>query len=148
MVEEKIVLTRKEKINTPILSPKQVFLFVFIVIYEVISNLLPVLAGEDINWTFMLVNLVFGLLSYAGLMMLRAAKPADVVDIGPTKLFQEIIKRITETLFDRTITDNGELIHQLELIMVWVVREIDALYQTEYANLTDYLKSKIAKLQE
>jgi len=147
MSEVKIALTRKEKINTPILSPKQVFLFVGIVIYEVLSSLLPVLEGEDINWTVTLVNLVVGLASYAAVMMLRAAKPSDVVDLGATKLFQEIIKRITETLFNPKI-DSGEKIHQLELILVWVVREIDALYQTEYANLTDYLKSTISKLQE
>ena len=147
MSEVKIALTRKEKINTPILSPKQVFLFVGIVIYEVLSSLLPVLEGEDINWTVTLVNLIIGLASYAAVMMLRAAKPSDVVDLGATKLFQEIIKRITETLFNPKI-DSGEKIHQLELILVWVVREIDALYQTEYANLTDYLKSTISKLQE
>ena len=145
MVEEK--LTKTQKINIPILSPKQVFLFVIIVIYEVISSLLPVLEGEDIDWTVTLVNLVVGLLSYAAVMMLRAAKPSDVVDLGATKLFQEIIKRITETLFNPKL-DGGEKIHQLELILVWVVREIDALYQTEYATLTEYLNSKINKLQE
>ena len=145
MVEEK--LTRGQKINIPILSPKQVFLFVIIVIYEVISSLIPVLEGEDIDWTVTLVNLVVGLLSYAAVMMLRAAKPSDVVDLGATKLFQEIIKRITETLFNPKL-DGGEKIHQLELILVWVVREIDALYQTEYATLTEYLNSKINKLQE
>jgi len=145
MVEEK--LTRGQKINIPILSPKQVFLFVVIVIYEVISSLLPVLEGEEINWTVTLVNLVIGLLSYAAVMMLRAAKPSDVVDLGATKLFQEILKRITETLFNPKI-DNTEKIHQLELILVWVVREIDALYQAEYATLTDYLNSKINKLAE
>jgi len=145
MVEEK--LTRGQKINIPILSPKQVFLFVIIVIYEVISSLIPVLEGEDIDWTVTLVNLVVGLLSYAAVMMLRAAKPSDVVDLGATKLFQEILKRITETLFNPKL-DGGEKIHQLELILVWVVREIDALYQTEYATLTEYLNSKINKLQE
>ena len=144
MVEEK--LTRGQKINIPILSPKQVFLFVVIVIYEVISSLLPVLEGEDIDWTVTLVNLVIGLLSYAAVMMLRAAKPSDVVDLGATKLFQEILKRITETLFNPKL-DGGEKIHQLELILVWVVREIDALYQTEYASLTEYLNSKISKLE-
>jgi len=87
------------------------------------------------------------LLSYAAVMMLRAAKPSDVVDLGATKLFQEILKRITETLFNPKL-DGGEKIHQLELILVWVVREIDALYQTEYATLTEYLNSKINKLQE
>ena len=146
MVEEKIALTRSQKINIPILSPKQVFLFVIIVIYEVISSLLPVLEGEEINWTVTLVNLVIGLLSYAAVMMLRAAKPSDVVDLGATKLFQEILKRITETLFNPKL-DGGEKIHQLELILVWVVREIDALYQTEYASLTEYLNSKISKLE-
>ena len=145
MVEEK--LTKTQKINIPILSPKQVFLFVIIVIYEVISSLIPVLEGEDIDWTVTLVNLVVGLLSYAAVMMLRAAKPSDVVDLGATKLFQEILKRITETLFNPKL-DGGEKIHQLELILVWVVREIDALYQTEYATLTEYLNSKINKLQE
>ena len=144
MVEEK--LTRAQKINVPILSPKQVFLFVVIVIYEVISSLLPVLEWEDIDWTVTLVNLVIGLLSYAAVMMLRAAKPSDVVDLGATKLFQEILKRITETLFNPKL-DGGEKIHQLELILVWVVREIDALYQTEYASLTEYLNSKISKLE-
>ena len=146
MVEEKIVLTRSQKINTPILSPKQVFLFVIITIYEVLSSLLPVLEGEDINWTITLINLVVGLLSYAAVMMLRAAKPSDVVDLGATKLFQEVIKRITETLFNPKI-DNAEKIHQLELILVWVVREIDALYQTEYATLTEYLSAKINKVE-
>ena len=145
MVEEK--LTRTQKINTPILSPKQVFLFVVIVIYEVVSSLLPVLEGESINWTTTLINLVIGLLSYAAVMMLRAAKPSEVADIGASQLFQEIIKRVTEVLFNTKI-DNTEKIHQLELIMVWVVREIDALYQVEYANLTEYLNSKISKLQE
>ena len=145
MVEEK--LTRTQKINTPILSPKQVFLFVIITIYEVISALLPVLEGESINWTTTLINLVIGLLSYAAVMMLRAAKPGEVADIGASQLFQEIIKRVTEVLFNTKI-DNTEKIHQLELIMVWVVREIDALYQVEYANLTEYLNSKISKLQE
>jgi len=147
MVDEKIVLTRSQKINTPILSPKQVFLFVVITIYEVLSSLLPVLEGEDINWTITLINLVVGLLSYAAVMMLRAAKPSDVVDLGATKLFQEIIKRITETLFNPKI-DGAEKIHQLELILVWVVREIDALYQTEYASLTEYLNATITKLVE
>jgi len=146
MVDEKIVLTRSQKINTPILSPKQVFLFVVITIYEVLSSLLPVLEGEDINWTITLINLVVGLLSYAAVMMLRAAKPSDVVDLGATKLFQEVIKRITETLFNPKL-DGGEKIHQLELILVWVVREIDALYQTEYASLTEYLSAKINKLE-
>ena len=69
------------------------------------------------------------------------------MDVGATKLFQEIIKRITATLFNTTI-DNAEKIHQLELILVWVVREIDALYQNEYATLTDYLKAKIVTIQE
>ena len=145
VIEEK--LTRTQKINTPILSPKQVFLFVIITIYEVISALLPVLEGESINWTTTLINLVIGLLSYAAVMMLRAAKPSEVADIGASQLFQEIIKRVTEVLFNTKI-DNTEKIHQLELIMVWVVREIDALYQVEYANLTEYLNSKISKLQE
>jgi len=144
MTEEN--LTRKQKINTPILSPKQVFLFVIITIYEVISALLPVLEGEEINWTTTIVNLVIGLLSYAAVMMLRAAKPSQVADIGATQLFQEIIKRITETLFNPKL-DNSEKLKQLELILVWVVREIDALYQAEYANLTDYLKSTITKLE-
>ena len=145
IIEDK--LTRTQKINTPILSPKQVFLFVIITIYEVISALLPVLEGESINWTTTLINLVIGLLSYAAVMMLRAAKPSEVADIGASQLFQEIIKRVTEVLFNTKI-DNTEKIHQLELIMVWVVREIDALYQVEYANLTEYLNSKISKLQE
>ena len=137
----------KAKINNPILSPKQVMLFVSITIYEVLSALLPVLQGESINWTTTLINLVVGLFGYAAVMMMRAAKPADVVDVGATALFQEIIKRITETLFNTTI-DNSEKIHQLELILVWVVREIDALYQNEYATLTDYLKDKIVTLPE
>ena len=137
----------KEKINNPILSPKQVMLFVMITIYEVLSALLPALQGEVMNWTTTLINLVIGLFGYAAVMMMRAAKPADVVDVGATKLFQEIIKRITATLFNTTI-DNAEKIHQLELILVWVVREIDALYQNEYATLTDYLKAKIVTIQE
>lgn len=133
--------TYKQKLAEPILNPKQILIFILITIYEVISNVLPAIIGDEINWAWTIGNLSIGLVGYAATMMMRAAYPKEVPNMSMTNLFQEFIKNVISICLDNK-ADNSEKINGLERLIVWTVRELDTLYQEEYKNLTEYLQDK------
>ena len=135
--------TLKQKINEPILNTKQVIVFCIVVIYEVISNILPLAYGVPINWIYVLVNIGIGILAFAVTMMLRAAYPLEMPDTSFIGIFKQFFRQIIDAVSDaKDIDAGGDLKHILERMMTWSVREWDVIYQKELQESIDYYHKK------
>lgn len=141
MTENGNNLTTKQKLHEPILNPIQVTALLLIVLFEVVSNVLPILMGLDINPWWVLATLTIGIVGYAILAMLRAAYPEQMPDTRITVAFQMFIKQIMDALFENK-EEKSDLKSLLERLMVWAVREWDVIYQMELAEAIAYAKSK------
>jgi len=139
--------TRAQKLAEPILNPKQVLVFCIVVIYEVISNLLPLIFGVDLNLTFVLINIGVGILAFAVTMMLRAAYPKLVPDSSLIGIFKTFFKQIVDALLDNP-KEESDLKTLLERMIVWSVREWDVIYQEELADSINYYKKKFKVIDE
>ena len=65
----------KDKLHEPILNPIQVFILLGIIIFEVVTNILPLLMGMDINPIWVMVTMTGGIAAFAVTSLLRAAYP-------------------------------------------------------------------------
>lgn len=132
----------KERLHEPILNPIQVILLLFVVIFEVVANILPILMGIDINPIWVIVTMSIGIGSFAVTSLLRAAYPEEVLDTRITTAFKMFIKQVIDALISNK-EESSDLKSLLERIMVWAVREWDVIYQKELEEAIEYAKSKL-----
>ena len=134
----------KTKLHEPILNPLQVVWLLLFVLFEVISNIIPILMGLDVNPIYVVVMLIIGIVSYGALAMLRAAYPESVPDTRITAAFTVFIKQIIDALITNK-DEHSDLQSLLERIIVWAVREWDVLYEMDLADAIEYAKTKLKK---
>jgi Trk-type K+ transport system membrane component len=135
-------LTYKQKLHEPILNPIQVIILALIMLFEVISNVIPILMGSNVNPYYVLLTITIGIVAYVMLSLLRAAYPEQVPDTRITTAFQVFIKQFIDALFTNK-EEQSELKFMLERLMVWAVREWDVIYQMELADAIAYAKSRL-----
>ena len=132
----------KDKLHEPILNPIQVFILLGIIIFEVVTNILPLLMGMDINPIWVMVTMTGGIAAFAVTSLLRAAYPEEVPDTRITTAFKMFIKQIVDALITNQ-TEQSELKILLERIIVWAVREWDVIYQMELAEAVEYARKNL-----
>ena len=131
--------TYKQKLHEPILNPIQIIILLLVVVFNVITAILPLLIGIEINPVWCITILTIGIISYAALALLRAAYPEEVPDMRITTAFKVFIKQVIDAL----TTNKGEssdLKCLLERIIVWSIREWDVIYQMELEDAIAYAK--------
>lgn len=137
----------KVKLHEPILNPIQVLILLGIIVFEVVANILPILMGLDINPIWVMVTMTGGIVSFAVTSLLRAAYPEEVPDTRITTAFKIFIKQIVDAIFANP-EDKSDLKSLLERVMVWAVREWDAIYQEELKEAIEYAKAKLKPVEE
>lgn len=142
-------LTYKQKLHEPILNPMQIMALLFIVIFEVVMNIIPILMGLDINPYWVLATIIIGIVSFAVLSLLRAAYPEQMPDTRIIVALQMFVKQVIDALFANE-EEKSDLKSLLERIIHWAVIEWDVLYQMELKEAIDYAKKKFLeqKLEE
>jgi len=90
-------LTTKQKLHEPILNPIQVSALLLIVLFEVVSNVLPILMGLDINPWWVLATLTIGIVGYAILAMLRAVSIRALDGMGSAGMGRNISDGISRS---------------------------------------------------
>ena len=142
MSEEKEKLNFRQKIHEPILNPIQITILLLIVVFNVITAILPIIMGIDINPVWVITILIIGIVSYAVLSLLRAAYPEEVPDTRITTAFKIFIKQVIDAMFQNR-DEHSDLQALLERVIVWATREWDVLYQMDLKDAIDYAKSKL-----
>ena len=136
--------TFRQKIHEPILNPIQITILLLIVVFNVITAILPILMGIPINPIWVVSILIIGIVSYAVLSLLSAAYPEEVPDTRITTAFKIFIKQIIDAMLQNR-DEQSDLQALLERIIVWAIREWDALYQMDLKDAIEYAKSKLKK---
>jgi len=143
-MSEKEKISYRSKLHEPILNPIQVVILLGIIIFEVITNILPILMGLDINPIWVIITMTGGIMAFAITSLLRAAYPEEVPDTRITTAFKIFIKQIIDALFTNR-EEHSDLQSLLERVIVWAVREWDVLYQMELSDAIEYAKAKLEK---
>ena len=133
--------TTRQKLHEPILNPIQVTILLVIVVFEVVTNILPYLMGWGTNPIWIMMTITIGIVAFAVLSLLRAAYPEAVPDTRIISAFQAFIKQIIDAMFENR-EERSDLQSLLERIMVWAMREWDVIYQAELADAIKYAKRK------
>lgn len=139
-------LSFKQKLHEPILNPIQVTILMAVMIFTVVTNILPILLGLDINPIWVLFCIIMAIVSFAVLTMLRAAYPEQMPDTRITIAFQMFIKQIIDALFEKK-GERSDLQTLLERIITWSIREWDVIYQMELADAIEYAKDKFKEIE-
>lgn len=136
------VKTFKQKINEPILNAKKIVAICFTILYEVISNLLPLAFGIDIAWWYILLNITIGIVIIIFIALLRAAYPEEVPDKTIWSAFWLIWKQVVDLVTDPK-SDPETKMKVLEKSIHWDVREWDIAYQEKLEQQIQYYKEKM-----
>ena len=139
--------TYKEKLHDPILNPIQITILMAIMIFTVVTNILPILMGLPINPIWVLFCIIMAVVSFAVATMLRAAYPEQVPDTRITTAFKIFIKQIIDALLQNK-EEKSDFKVLLERIIVWSMREWDVIYQMELQDAIDYYKSRLKQEKE
>lgn len=139
--------TLKQKLSEPMLNAKQIFAVCMTILYEVISNLIPLAFGVEIAWGFILLNIIIGVIVIVFIALLRAAYPLEVPDKTIWSAFWLLWKQVVDLVTDPT-SDPDTQMNVLEKSIQWDVREWDIAYQKKLEQQIQYYTEKQdAKIQ-
>lgn len=132
--------TFTQKISEPILNVKQIIAMCFTILYEVISNLIYAIVMVDPNWTFIILNILFGIIIIVFIGLMRAAYPEEVPDRTIWAAFWSIWKQIVDMVTDPNPAPPELRMEAFEKFIQWTVREWDIAYEEKLDDNIQYYK--------
>ena len=139
-------ITLKEKLNEPILNPKQMMALLLAIIYNVIADLLPLLMGSDVNMQYILINMGISLGLYGFMALMRAAGSEVVPNLTMANNLKLMFKRLIGELISKS-TDADEQIKTIKRIGE-TIADWDS-FQDEYKkDFIEFIKETIKDILE
>lgn len=136
----------KQKINEPILNVKKIVALQFVILWEVVSNIIPLLFGVQINPIWIVFNLIAGIITIVIIAIMRAAYPLEVPDATISQAFFLFFKRVVDTVIGyinkEDDTSRDDALSLLERNIVWSIHEWDILNKEKMQEFIDYYKTK------
>lgn len=142
---EKQVKTLKQKINEPIINIKKLFAIMMTLLWEVVSNLIPFIAGVKVDPIWIIFNITMGIVVISFIAIMRAAYPLEVPDSSITQALFLFFKRVVDALFNYNMkdgTERDEALSLLERNIVWSIHEWDIINKEKLKEFVDYYKKK------
>lgn len=140
--KEKKGLSLREKSKQPQLTPRQLLVYIVVQIVSTVQGIMPVIYGEEINWMWFLISYIMNNIAYFMIMLLRGTK----YDVKPDASFGNIVmnffKDVLRIVRDPNNSDQ-EKIRELEKLLIWIVRELDALYQKQLDEFSRTVRENI-----